>query len=272
MTSWGVGYPKPKGIQSLPYYHMTGFGSYAEEFFELCISTVYAQDTNSFLFVFDMINPIGSDFFLFQNTLKKNSLIRYLTYYPTSGYNIKDRKDLTKSIALRGPIPDKDDIFRISMKLFELQDRIREKTSQFFAKHELHSTEYAAIVCVSPSMEDPHVYLQALTFLPRQELNLYIVCSSLDTFERFRTAFPSCWTLESIHITKEIHTQTQEQKIQRLMLEIEELQMLRQAQHVVGSFIDFRCRVVGLVERRFREGNEFFHSIDGKNFSLFPDT
>jgi hypothetical protein len=123
---------------------------------------------------------------------------------------------------------------------------------------------------VSPTQEDPLVYLQALNFLPRQALNLYIVCSSLDLFEKFCKAFPSCWTLESIHRTKELHTQTQEQKIQRLFLEIGELDRLRSAPDVVGTYDDIRCRVIGLLERRFRETNASFHSIDGKLYSIFP--
>lgn len=270
MTSWGPGFPKPKGIQTLPYYHMTGFGSYAEEFFEICVSAIYAQDTNNFLFVFDMINSIGSDFLLFQNTLKKNSFLRFLPYYPTTGFNIKDRKDLTKPIVLRAPLPDKDDIYRIAPKIFDLQDKIREKNNLFFERYELQQQEYAAVICVSPNREDPEPYLQAAQFLPREPLTLYVVCSSLNTLERFQKVFPSCWKLESIHQTKELHTQTQEQKIQRLLLEIGELQRLRFAPHVIGTFDDIRCRVIGLLEKRFRETGLSFHAIDGKFFSLFP--
>ncbi len=270
MTSWGPGFPKAKGVQILPYYHMTGFASYAEEFFEICISAVYTQDTNNFLFVFDMINPIGSDFLLFQNTLKKNGFLRFLPYYPSSGFNIKDRKDLTKPIALRPPVADKDDIFKIAPKLFDLHERIREVNSKFFSKHELHYSDYPVVVCVSPTDEHPSAYLQALHFLPREPLNIYVICSSLDVFEQFRKAFPSCWTLESIHMTKELHTHTQEQKIQRLFLEIGELQQLRSAPNVVGTYDDIRCRVLGLLDKRFRETNASFHSIDGKFFSIFP--
>ncbi len=272
MTSWGPGFAKPKGIQNLSYYHQSGFQSYAQEFFDLCVSVTYAQDTKNFLFVFDMINSVGAEFLLFQHTLKKNPFIRYLPYYPTTGYNIKDRTDLTHPIALRGAIPDKDDLFKIAPQLFHLQEKIREKNNVFFQKHELHAQDYAAVVCVSPTQEDPQVYVQAMQFLPRTERSIYIVCSSLEVFERFCREFPSCWQLFSIHMTRELHTQTQEQKINRMYLEIGELERMRSAPDLIGTFDDVRCRLAGLLEKRYREANSSFHSIDGKFFSIFPSS
>lgn len=273
MSSWTTASSQRKGVQILPYYHQSGFASFAQEFFDLCISVTYAQDTRTFLFVFDMINSVSTEFLLFQNTLKKNMFVRYLSYFPSSGFNLKERPDLTHPIAERRPLPDKDHIFDLAPQLFQVQEKVHEITSKFFQRHELGQRDYSGIVCISPDNEDPMPYLEKLQSLPRDSsVCLYIVAPSLEVFQRFQKAFPSVWSLESIHTTGDLQTVTLEQKIRRFYLEVGEFQRLHTAQFVVGSYRDVRCRLLGLLQKRFREQFGDFRSIDGKFFSIFSDS
>lgn len=272
MSSWTSGVSLKKGVHSLPYYHQCGFSDFASEFFDLCISVTYAQDTKNFLFVLDIMNSVSSEFLYFQNTLKKNMLLRYLPYFPSTGFNLKDRKDLTRPIALQGPVVDKQSVFDLAPLLFTIQDKVRERANQFFERHELGKKEYKAIVCVSPTCLDPIPYLHQLSSVERNDtVALYIVAPSLDIVERFRKAFPPMWTLESIHTTHDLHTSTLEQKINRHYLEVAEFQRLYDAPIVIGSYQDIRCRLLGILSKRFREQFRDFRSIDGKFFSIFPD-
>lgn len=271
MASWERVSAKRTGVQILPYYHMSGMDGFAKEFMDLCLSTLYAQKTNDFLWVFDVINPITTEICYFQKVLKKNNLIRFLPYFPSSGFQIRGRQDLIQPIVERGKLPDKIFIYDIARSLFDIQDKVRETNIMFFEKHEIpREGVYQAGILLHPSCTDFSVYLNKLGDIPRDNtVFVYVACSNRETFEACKKAFPSQWNVISLHMTGELHTQTTEQKIKRYFLEIAELVVLRNCPILVGTFQDPVAMFMGLLENRFRENPTAFRSIDGKPFRIY---
>lgn len=270
MASWERVFSKRTGVQVLPYYHMSGCDGYAKEFFDLCLSVLYAQKTNDFVFVFDMINPVSAEFSYFQTTLKKNNFIRHLPYFPSSGFQLRGRQDLIQPILDDGKRPDKIFIYEIAKSLFQFQDKVREKYIEFFTRFEVPGDgSYSVGVCIS-SVPDIQNCLNKLGDIPRDKtVSVYLQCPSRDLFEQCKQAFPRQWTVSSIQMTGELHTQTTEQKTTRLYAELGELMILLNCPILVGSFENPICRLMGLLSQKFREDRTAFRSIDGKPFRFF---
>jgi hypothetical protein len=270
MSSWGPGFVQKKGPMHLAYYHFVGFESFAAEYFKLIRSVIYTQNINEFLFVFDKVNSVSVSIGLFEYTLKKNDMIRFLLYYPTSGFHIGDRKDLLEpALQKRSIIPNVPNFFSIFVNLFKLQDKIRQAILQLYEKKEIpiSSTERLGL-CLHESV-DFKKYFEKLKHIPMQEpsFNLFL-SGTRDQCESFKSQCPSKWIIYSMWDTLPSNIVTEEQKMDVYHASLGSLICLENCESILGSFHDPVFRFLYCKEGKFRDPKRGI-VLDSSSFSFF---
>jgi hypothetical protein len=271
MSSWGPGFSQRKGVNLLPYYHLSGMGDYAHEFLELVKSVKYAQNTNDFLFVFDVLNGVSHEFLLFQNTIKKNQFIRFLPYYPSSGFQLNGRQDLLEPV-VHIRFPDRPDIYQLAQLMFDFQDRVFEGAYTQLAELDVPGGPYSVGVLLhSPEYDDKilDIVRETLASDPPKDPMIFVQSPSYERYQEFLAKCPSSWTVHSVW-KKPHRFDTLEHKVKSLHLKLIEIKFLRECAILVGSMDQSITRLLYCLRRDMREGVTPFRSIDGKAFTFFP--
>lgn len=272
MSSWGPGFVQKRGHMILPYYHFVGIGDFADEFFKLVRSIFYAHQTNEFLFVFDKINSISTNIGLFESTLKKNSFSRYLSYYPTQGFNLAERRDILEPVLQQGPRPDKKNFFPLFSTVFDLTDKIKQQIHTVYERYEISLFDGERIgVCLMEEMTDfSNLVPKLASFAPRHgdPVSMFVSTSSRDQYNSFRSQCPTNWKVVSMWDTIPPLIQTEEQKLDTLASFLGSLVALGDCSHLVGSFRQPSFRFVYSKEAKFRIPSNLT-VLDGSSFSYF---
>jgi hypothetical protein len=272
MSSWGPGFVQKKGHMILPYYHFVGFGDYADEFFKLVRSIFYAYNANEFLFIFDKVNAVSGTFSLFESTLKKNNYSRFLSYYPSQGFNVCERRDLLEPILQRQPPHDTLSFFQVFTSIFDLQDKIKEQIHKLYGKKNLSPLDpYQVGVCLVDGQTEFASLLETITRFatrPIDPLSLFVSCSSREQYLNFRSQCPPQWTLVSMWELLPPIIVTEEQKLDVLYAYLGSLITLSNTPHLIGSFKSSTYRFLYCKESRFRD-KTYSTRFDGSSFSFF---
>jgi hypothetical protein len=272
MSSWGPGFVQKKGHMILPYYHFVGFGDYAHEFFKLVRSTYYAYNTNEFLFLFDKANSVSPTFPLFELTLKKNNYIRFLTYFPSQGFNISERKDLINPILQRAPQPDKISFFSLFASMFVLQDSMKEQIYKVYQRINISPTENFQVgLCLLEKQTDfSSIVAKLLRFAARpvDPISVFVSCSTREQYMKFREECPSQWSVVSMWEIIPPTIVTEEQKLESLYSYLGSMILFTNCSHLMGSFNHSMFRFIYCKEARFRTPSNIT-VLDGSSFSYF---
>jgi hypothetical protein len=272
MSSWGPGFVQKRGHAILPYYHFVGFGDYASEFFKLVRSIYYAYSSNEFLFIFDKANSASSSFALFESTLKRNSYARYLPYYPSQGFNINERRDLLEPILQQGARPDKMNFFSLFSSVFELQDGIKEKIINVYARKAISPFNYFDVgVCLPEGQTEFSSLIEKLTKFPARPidpLSIFVSCSTREQYMAFCKQSPSQWTLMSMWEIIPPILVTEEQHLEVLFAFLGSLISLSQCPHLIGSFKHSVFLFMYCKESKFRIPSNIT-LLDTSSFSYF---
>lgn len=272
MSSWGPGFAQKKGHMILPYHHFVGFDDYADEFFKLVRSTFYAYSTNEFLFVFDKANSIQSSFSLFESTLKRSPHLRYLSYYPSQGFNLRDRSDLLRPILERGPQNNKLSFFALCTTLFALQDSVRDSINKVYSRKGQNIYEQCDVgLCLLDNSTDLQSLVEKIRRFakrPIDPLSVFVATRTRDSYLQFRNLCPSNWTVYSQWETIPPILTTEEQKLDILYSYLGSVHALSTCTHLVGSFHHPIFKLLYCLESRFRAVNGIT-VLDGSSFSYF---
>lgn len=272
MSSWGPGFVQKKGHMILPYYHFVGFGDYADEFFKFVRSLFYAYQSNEFMFVFDKVNSASTTIGLFEYTLKRNNVSRYLSYYPTQGFNIGERRDILETMFQRGYHPDKLNFFSFFTSIFELQDKIKEQIMSLYGRAEISLFETDRIgVCLDAGESDFSSLIEKLsTFAarPGDPLSVFVSSFSKDQATQFRNQCPTNWKVVSHWDTLPPVIQTEEQKLEILVAFLGALVGLSYCSHLIGKFQHPVFRFLYCKEAKFRTPSNTT-VLDSSSFSYF---
>lgn len=272
MSSWGPGFVQKKGHMILPYHHFVGFGDYADEFFKLVRSTYYAYSANEFLFVFDKANSIKAGYSLFESTLKRASYLRYLSYYPSQGFNLCERADLVNPILQRGPRPEKLSFFSLCSILFVFQDSIKTQIHKVYQQKNLNVVEtYDIGLCLLPGQTEFSPILERILQFakrPIDPLSVFVSTNSREQYLQFRGSCPKQWTVVSIWETIPEILVTEEQKLDSLYSYLGSIIVLTNCTHLMGSFNHSIFRLLYCKEPRFRTPSAIT-VLDGSSFSYF---
>lgn len=272
MSSWGPGFIQKRGHMILPYYHFVGFGDYAIEFFKLVRSMYYSYLANEFLFVFDKVNSISPTFPLFELTLKKNNSSRYLSYYPSQGFNICDRRDLLEPLLKQPTKIDKVSFFSFFSMVFDLQTQVKEKIVRIYERKKLTLTEQFNVgVCLIEGQQTYDAILERIKKLanrPIDPVSVFVNSASRDEYIKFREQCPSNWTISSMWETIPPIIVTEEQKIDTLYAFLGSLILLSHCPHIIGSFKNSSFLFLYCKEERFRIPSNVT-IVDGSSFSYF---
>jgi hypothetical protein len=269
MSSWGPGFVQKKGHLNLSHYHHVGFESFAAEYFKLIRSVMYTQDLNEFLFVFDKVNSVSPSLGLFENTLKKNNYIRFLPYYPSSGFNVADRKDLVEP-SIHKVVHDRPSFFVLFKSIFQLQDKIKEAINKLYTKKEISILENNRIgVCLTPIIEFQRYIdqIQKKTSPPNKPLEIF-VSSTKEQYQAFKLICPSYWTLVSMWDVLPETIVTEEQKVDVFTASLGSLIALGQCEYILGSLDDPTFRFLFCQDGKFRDSTQGI-VLDGSSFSYF---
>jgi hypothetical protein len=272
MSSWGPGFVQKRGHMILPYHHFVGFGDYADEFFKLVRSTYYAYSANEFLFVFDKANSIQASYSLFESTLKRATYIRYLSYYPSQGFNLCERADLVNPILQRGPQHEKLSFFSLCSTLFVFQDSIKGHIYTVYQRKNLGFVEpYDVGLCLVEGQSEFSSIVERITRFakrPIDPLSVFVSTKSREQYIQFRDACPKQWTVVSMWETIPAILVTEEQKLDSLYSYLGSIILLSQCTHLMGSFNHSIFRLLYSNEPRFRTPSSIT-VLDGSSFSYF---
>lgn len=272
MSSWGPGFVQKKGHMILPYYHFVGFDNYASEFVKLIRSIYYAYNSNEFLFIFDKANSASAGFALFESTLKRNNFSRFLPYYPSQGFNLSERRDLLEPVLQQGPRVDKMNFFSLFSSVFQLQDGIKNKIINIYARKNLSPTEYFEVgVCLVEGQTDFSSLIEKVTTFakrPIDPLSVFVSSSSREQYRAFYEQCPSQWNVSSMWEMIAPIIVTEEQTLEILFAFIGSLILLSQSSHLVGSFKNSTFLFLYCKEAKFRIPSNLT-ILDGSSFSYF---
>ena len=270
MSSWGPGFAQAKGHRNLSHYHHVGFECFATEYFKLIRSLMYTQNLNEFLFVYDKINSVSVSIGLFDHTLKKNEFIRFLPYFPTSGFNIADRNDLLQdAFQRRALIPNVPTFFTLFRTVFSLQSTIKDHITSLYLKNEIPIyLEERIGVCLQEGL-DFSLYLTKLkSYLSEHNrLTLFLV-GPRSLCEEFKSQIPTEWTVQSMWDTVPSNIVTEEQKMDVFHASLGVFVCLEHSKLVVGSFRHPVFRFMYCKESRFRDPSQGV-VVDDSSFSFF---
>ena len=269
MSSWGPGFAKPRTNVNLSHYHHASVGSFQEEYFKLVRSVMYTLNLKEFLFVFDKVNSVSSSIGLFEYTLKKNSFIRFLPYYPSTGFNIGDRKDLVEP-AIHKHVPDRPSFFKLFSMMFDLQDRIKQSIQKVYDRTEVPLFAEKRIgVCLSDK-DDSMVFITKLRSYASntsKSFNVF-VSSSKEQYQAFKQACPSDWIVYSMWDALPPLIKTEEQKMDVFYALLGSIYSLEHCDILLGTHHDTMFRFLYCKEEKFRNPSKGV-VIDGSSFSYF---
>jgi hypothetical protein len=269
MSSWGPGFVKSRANVNLSHYHYVSFGSFQEEYFKLVRSVMYTLNLKEFLFVFDKVNSVSSSIGLFEYTLKKNSFIRFLPYYPSTGFNIGDRKDLVEP-AIHKNVPDRPSFFQVFSTMFSLQDKVKQSIQKIYDKTDISVfTEKRIGVCISDG-DDVMISIAKLqTYLSNSTklLNIF-VSSSKEQYQAFKQACPSDWIVYSMWDALPSIIKTEEQKMDVFYALLGSIKHLVDCYILLGSHRNTMFRFLYCKEEKFRNPMNGV-VLDGSSFSYF---
>jgi hypothetical protein len=269
MSSWGTGFVQ-KGHMHLAHYHFVGFESFPAEYFKLIRSIVYTQNLNEFLFVFDKVNSVSVSIGLFEYTLKKNEFIRFLHYYPPSGFHIGDRKDLLEpALQKRSMIPNVPNFFSLFASIFKVQDKIKQAVLQLYEKKEVPIDSGMRLgLCLHQGI-DFKKYFEKLKQIPMQEYSFNLFLSGTrEQCDSFKSQCPSKWIVYSMWDTLPSNIVTEEQKIDMYHASFGSLLCLDNCESIIGSFHDPVFRFLYCKEGKFRDPKRGI-VLDSSSFSYF---
>jgi hypothetical protein len=269
MSSWGPGFVQQRGHINLSHYHQVGFGSFAEEYFKLIRSVMYTQSLKEFLFVFDKMNSASTSIGLFEYTLKKNNYIRFIPYYPSSGFSIADRKDLLEP-SIHKHIPDRPSFFSLFASIFNLQDKIKDSIHKLYDTKEVPMfAEKRLGVCLrdGDSFDEIKAKIQPFLNQTKQSVNLF-VSAGRDQYRSFKQSCPSDWIIYSMWDTLPDTIVTGEQKMDVFYASLGMIVNLQHCDLLIGSFHDPVFRFLYCFEKKFRESSKRV-VVDSSSFSYF---
>lgn len=272
MSSWGPGYVQKRGHMLLPYHHFVGMSDYANEFFKLILSVFYAHQSNEFLFLFDKVNSVSTNIGLFEFTLKKNNYIRFLSYYPSQGFNIAERRDLLEPVIQRGHGIDKQSFFALFSQVFTLQDKIKQHIINLYNRYDvsLFDADKVGLCLQENATNFSHEIAKVAQFAsrPGDSVSVFLSTSSRDQYKVFQSQCPTNWKCTSMWDTIPPVIQTEEQKIDALASFLGSLVALENCRHLIGSFHHPSFRFLYCKDAKYRTPSNIT-VLDGSSFSHF---